>query len=297
MACHYPIYGYRSQGGGFTTNKGQAYGDLKRQIACGRCMGCRIDKSTAWAIRCTHEAQMHKKNCFVTLTYDQTNLPNPPSLEKKELQLFFDRLRRHFKKKVRYFAAGEYGSRDNTERPHYHALLFGIDFDDKIRCRQDGEKIDYTSKTLDKIWGKGKTEVAELTFKTANYCAKYTTKTFNGPSAAVHYERTDEWGEVYQLLPEFALMSRNKGIGLTWLQKYASDVFPCDYIVIAGKKKSVPPYYFRKLEETNPKIHRQIELKKIMARKKYDDDNTPERLKVRARSLERKIQFNQRHLK
>ena len=38
------------------------------KVPCGKCLHCHIDKSKEWATRATHEAQLQKDNCFVTLT-------------------------------------------------------------------------------------------------------------------------------------------------------------------------------------------------------------------------------------
>jgi len=298
MPCWNLIHGYRATSGGFTTNKGQAYGDRPLTIACGRCTGCRIDKSNAWAVRCTHEAQMHDQNSFITLTYDQKNLPSPPTLSVQEVQLFIQRLRKHLKpQKVRYFASGEYGSSTKSERPHYHLLLFGVDFPDKIKSRHsDNDRHGYSSETLDKIWGKGRTEIGELTYQSAAYTARYCMKKMGGKLAETHYQRCNQWGEPYDLLPEFALMSNKPGIGYSWLQNYASDIFPCDFVIIDGKKKPVPPYYFRKLEENDKLIHRSMQLSKKRKLLQHKHDNTPERLKVREKVQQLKIQHQIRNL-
>ena len=73
---------------------------------------------------------MHEDNCFITLTYDDENIPWDGSLNKQHFQAFMKRLRWHNKeKKIRYFHVGEYG--EQLSRPHYHALIFNHDFDDK----------------------------------------------------------------------------------------------------------------------------------------------------------------------
>ena len=208
------------------------------------------------------------------------------------------RLRKHFKPiKIRFFASGEYGKQSNTERPHYHLLLFGIDFDDKIHCRT-GKKQEksYSSKTLDKIWGKGRTEVSDLNYTTAAYVARYVMKKITGNLAEHAYTRHDEFGELYELTPEFGTMSVKPGLGYTWLVKYASDIFPCDHVIIAGKHHPVPPYYFRKLGETDGKIHRKIQLKKKMALLSHKEDNTPARLKVREKVQSLKLNQLKRNL-
>lgn len=90
------------------------------QVPCGKCIGCKSDKAMMWSIRCYHEASLHERNAFVTLTYEDA----PPALVKEDLQKFFKRARHSFD--FRYFACGEYG--EATHRPHYHALIFGQDF-------------------------------------------------------------------------------------------------------------------------------------------------------------------------
>lgn len=92
--------------------EGESY-ELGTYSKCGHCEICTAEKSNNWVIRNKYES-MNAKNtakCFVTLTYKE----NPCILIKKDLQLFFKRLRRNleyngFKGKIRYFAAGEYGT-------------------------------------------------------------------------------------------------------------------------------------------------------------------------------------------
>ena len=121
MTCYRPFVAYAPLDGGalcFVERK-----DCREvKLACGQCIGCRIAKREAWAIRCVCESQMHLDNCFLTLTYDEESLPQYGSLEYRHVQLFFKRLR----KKIgafRYFVCGEYGP--HGDRPHYHALIFG----------------------------------------------------------------------------------------------------------------------------------------------------------------------------
>ncbi|MCE3047900.1 hypothetical protein LW137_00305 [Helicobacter sp. faydin-H23] len=79
---------------------------------------------------------------FVTLTYSNEFLPSPPSVSKRELQLFLKRLRKALgDKKIRYYACGEYG--DTFLRPHYHLIIFGMG--------NTSEEV----KLIEKIWNKG----------------------------------------------------------------------------------------------------------------------------------------------
>ena len=76
------------------------------QLPCSRCIGCRLEYSRQWAIRCVHESRLYDHNCFVTLTFDDTALfsrSNPFSLCKRDFQLFMKRLRKRFGSNIRYF--------------------------------------------------------------------------------------------------------------------------------------------------------------------------------------------------
>jgi len=77
-------------------------------IPCGQCIGCRIDRAKAWAVRVYHEALGHKDSSFVTLTYNDGDLKDRKSLDKREFVLFMKRLRKKYGK-VRFLHCGEYG--------------------------------------------------------------------------------------------------------------------------------------------------------------------------------------------
>jgi hypothetical protein len=258
-------------------------------LPCGRCIGCRLERSRQWAVRCVHEAQLHEKNCFLTLTYRNEDLPHDGSIKKRDLQLFFKRLRKRCgSDKVRYFACGEYGSK--TFRPHYHAIIFGIDFPDKKLLYYDKENdvvhlrgtfykkifrrpkynhTIFTSKTLEKIWPYGFSTVGSLTFESAAYTARYQLKKIYGDMAEDHYKgRT----------PEFALMSRRPGIGHDWLKKFNNDVYPKDFFTLNGRKMSPPRYYDKILEKENPDLYMKLKDK----RKEEQDKSeiTSKRLKA-----------------
>ena len=100
-------------------------GDNNLTLPCGQCIGCRLERSRSWAVRCVHEAYMYDDNCFITLTYDNDNLPltgdGLPTLDRDAVTLFLKRLRFRFPHTIRYFGCGEYG--DKLSRPHYHLIL------------------------------------------------------------------------------------------------------------------------------------------------------------------------------
>ena len=156
MPCYRPLVGYRSVKIGPTGKRPvvfkarDAFFDHQVKVRCGQCIGCRLEKARQWALRCSHEASLHENNCFVTLTYSDKNLPKYNSLELRDFQKFMKRLRKHFDGGIRFFHCGEYG--DKNGRPHYHAILFGIDFDDReIYKVSDAGYRWYTSKTLESI--------------------------------------------------------------------------------------------------------------------------------------------------
>ncbi len=165
MACFSPLKGWKKPGGGITFTRCDSAG-VKQEIACGRCIGCRIDRSRQWAVRCMHESTLHEENSFITLTYAPKHLPANGSLssgKRSHLQLFFKRLRKAiYPILIRYYACGEYG--EELSRPHYHALIFGYEFPDKELWKTiRGNKI-YESKMLESLWGMGFCSIGDVTF-------------------------------------------------------------------------------------------------------------------------------------
>ena len=136
MSCNKPMMAYPD---GVTKNGKPKYKMLGRyneddllkypgsiKLPCGKCAGCRAQKSREWADRMILELDHSKTAVFLTLTYNDDNLPvklqvttgqTEMTLQKRDLTLFFKRLRKKFpEKEVRYYAVGEYGKR--TLRPH-----------------------------------------------------------------------------------------------------------------------------------------------------------------------------------
>lgn len=244
-------------------------------------------------MRCMHEAQLYEANCFVTLTFSDEHLPEDYSVHVEDVQKFMKRLRKKFQHKtIRSFAAGEYGDKDN--RPHYHLLLFNHRFlDQKIHSQKNGHKL-YTSKTLQSLWPYGYSTVGQLTYQTAAYTARYVMKKIGGDQAAEHYLRVHPLtGKLVQVQPEFATQSNKPGLGTGWYQKFKTDAFPSDFLIVDGKKHPVPKFYTLKLsEEEKTKVTRGRKRHALKSRA----DNTPARLKVRELVLEHKISRLKRQL-
>lgn len=203
-------------------------------LPCGQCIGCLLHRSKQWAIRCVHEAQLHDENCFLTLTYDDLNLPSDGSLHKEHFQKFMKRLRKAlFPRKIRFFACGEYGSQLN--RPHYHAIIFGWYPEDKKLFSINRGSMIHVSPMLAKLWPFGFHTVGAVTFESAAYVARYVLKKHTGRDAQMHYDGLE---------PEFVLMSRKPGIARDWIEKFSGDVYPHDYVVIRDNIKCRPPRYY-----------------------------------------------------
>ena len=219
------------------------------ELPCGQCKACRLLRSKDWAVRCMHESSLYKRNCFLTLTYDDKHLPvtynRLPTLYRYDFTCFMKRLRYYFPdEKIRYFFCGEYG--EQTNRPHFHAILFNFDFFDKQldSFRSVGRHGDtlYESETLHRIWKNGHCSIGEVSFESCSYVARYIMKKVNGDEAKKHYN-----GRV----PEFIGMSTNPGIGAPWFD--VNGLSDCilkgcvKYHTSTGDKLSRIPKYYPKL--------------------------------------------------
>lgn len=279
MACFSPLLAWQLDGGEIVFCE---RGKIKRELnlPCGQCIGCRLDRSRQWAVRCVHESQLHGSNVFVTLTYSDDFLPTDLSLHYRDFQLFMKRLRK-VKPGVRFYMCGEYG--ELGSRPHFHACLFNCFFDDRVLFSHLSSGSDiYTSAELEKLWPFGFCSVGDVTFESAAYVARYVMKKVTGPRADAHYERVDyATGEIKQASPEFNRMSLKPGIGGDWFRKFRSDVYERDYVVVNGVKMKPPKYYDKLLQAASDFSSDYIEFLRSEKARKLAPDNTPERLVVR----------------
>lgn len=285
MPCYKPMKGYASREltkngkRKFVTSPKKGFPDMPLTLPCGNCIGCRLDRSKDWAVRCVHEASLHEDNSFLTLTYKDT--PPNGNLEVKDFQDFMKRLRKKFpNKKLRYFHCGEYG--EKLKRPHYHVILFGLDFEDKEPWSVHNGQQYYTSKILSDTWGLGHCLIGNVTFQSAAYVARYITKKVTGKDAEEHYEYFDEFtGELRQRVPEYTTMSRRNGIGQGWFEKYWYDTYKDDYVVINGRKFKPPRYYDKLLAEKDSKLFERIKAKRIQNIDEFDEENSRYRLETK----------------
>lgn len=243
------------------------------QIPCGQCLGCRLDYSRQWALRCMLEAKYHDHNVFVTLTYDDLHLPKTlvadnrtgelvesPYLYKRHIQLFMKRLRIYFQRHfhgtgtepdkicnfhsttpdIRCYYCGEYGSLNG--RPHFHLILFNCELPDLVFLKKnfDGSSL-YTSKIISDCWdNKGFITVGAVTFESCAYVARYMLKKQKGQSLKDERELLSHYDfEVRDFVPglssEFVGMSRNPGIARRYFDEHSTDIYSVDKVYCASK--------------------------------------------------------------
>lgn len=281
------------------------------EFACRQCVECRVEYGAEWSMRFMQEAQMHERNCVVTLTYDDEHLPVHGDLCERDVQLFMKRLRKkHSELCIAYGYCAEYGDADG--RPHYHAILFGFDFGDKVYWKKSasGSKL-WKSQECADLWSKGLILVGEMDKDSADYIGRYAVKKVNGKQAEIHYRRVDPvTHEVYQLTPEFLRVSKGRakpgdgapfgrGIGARWLEKYFSDVYPADHVVFRGGFERKPPRYYDKLaKRRDAQMLEAIKARREEAMKdpKRLADETPRRREDRDQVVRARLAFKKRPL-
>lgn len=299
MGCYFPVKAYRTAELGPSGKRLITFNPLKAlnstqwmQMPCNNCMGCRLERARQWAVRMRHESKLYDNNCFITLTYDNENVPQDFSLKLRDWQNFMKRLRKSLPQRIRFFACGEYG--DENLRPHYHAIIFNHDFHDKkLFSYNKQQQPIYTSQNLLDVWQLGHVTTQDVTFKSCSYVARYVTKKINGNLADDHYSRVSPVdGQRYNVAPEFAVMSRRPGIGATYVAQFKSDFYPSGYIVVDGRKQAIPNYYINQLsEEEKEELKRQREHRSI-----FDPENSMERKLARAAVSDARVSTLKRKL-
>lgn len=271
------------------------------KVPCGRCIGCRMERARQWGLRCMHEAKLWPHNSYVTLTYSDEFLPPGGTLSLRDVQLFMKRLRKFREpNKVRFFLAGEYG--DTNLRPHYHALLFNVGFENKVCIGRNarGEPL-WSSPELSALWSvdgapMGHCSIGEVTFDSAVYCAKYALKKINGDAALEHYRVYDSDGIIHDRRPEFAVMSRRPGVGFGYYERFGDEVRTHDSIIVEGREVRPPRFYDVLSERIDPKRLELLKRKRKRMSLLNRHDNTPERLAVKERLMQIALEKKERKL-
>lgn len=265
-------------------------------------MECRLKNSRETAIRCVHEASLHgKNNCVITLTYAPEHLPANGSIEPAHAVKFIKDLRAaedyragkggEDPRRFKTYGCAEYG--EQRGRPHYHIILFGYTFLDQVEDpRTPGY---YSSDILTQIWGRGQTQIMDLTFESAAYVARYITKKLTETDktpAATKALIEEKLGPVVEIepntwrrerLPEQTVCVTQKGLGKEWFKEWKEDIYNGDKIYRSTKDgrripMAPPKYYDRRYE-----IENQEQWEKIKQQRK-------EKNKKRLKKIEKEIQ-------
>lgn len=210
-------------------------------VPCGKCEACKDNDSKQWRFRLNEEFNKLPNAIFLTLTYDDANVPlqlvTLPDgnnkvvsvVSKDDVQKFLKRLRRNlekigFKEKISYFLVSEYGP--TTLRPHYHAIVFGLPYFGGTKEKTNFERI----KLLKKSWNNGNIKLDVCNDKRINYVTKYVCQQTVLPD----------------YLPKpFRLMSKKLGLSFldkTELVNYLKDELTT---VIKGNFKKALPRYLK----------------------------------------------------
>lgn len=175
--------------------------------------------------------------------------------------------------KIRFYAAGEYGS--ETLRPHYHAILFGLHLDDLRLYKRTETGVLYNSPKLDSCWFRYDSETREhfprgyivigrVNWETCAYTARYTAK----KSMSVG----DDFWHAFNMEKPFVLMSRRPGIGRQYLVDHP-DMFESTSLFFPKGDSvcscSVPRYYFKCLEQSDPELCDSLKQKRSLAGNVY----------------------------
>lgn len=266
-------------------DKRKAHSGVAMKVPCGQCIGCKLERSRQWAMRCMQEKRMFVDSAFLTLTYDEKHLPSGGTLVKRDLQLFMKRLRfsrpsllqaglKYQDRPVglRFYACGEYG--ETSRRPHYHVLLFNTCFPDMKLWKQAGENPLYASAELNGLWTAGNALIGEVTFESCAYVARYCTKVITGEKAEQHYSGRER---------EFTVMSRRPGIGYFYFQKFGDEAYAHDSAVVSGREQGLPRYYDTKFEvEHGPRLEELKKERRRRAKLKKADQTSARRRAIEA---------------
>lgn len=215
-------------------------------IPCGQCVACRVTKGQEWSARLLYELDKHKIATFLTLTYDDDHIPSDYSINKRDIQLWLKLVRKDLEgKKIKYYLAGEYG--ENTLRPHYHALIFGLPPEYPWEDR----------------WKKGNVYPGTVNYASIRYVCNYIAKDkwLTGEQAKERYGEREK---------PFRLMS--KGLGADYVKENADQIKQNLHLIVQGHKLAIPRYYKKLLNidrvEYFPHLSKEAEKKYLYLEKK-----------------------------
>lgn len=288
MQCINKIKAGFTRSGDLTFSKKQADPSIVGiEFECRKCLPCRLNIAREKSVRAIKEAEMHKDNIFLTLTYDEENLKSP-KLQYLDFQLFMKSLRekhtRHITDKelkeklsISYMVTGEYG--DKNKRPHWHAIIFNYRPSDQktLRKTERGDTI-YHSQELQSLWGKGLLEYGEVTIESAGYTARYAAKKLiHGKDGEHDYE------------PIHKTSSKN-AIGKNWIEKHWQQTFELGYVRLpSGEPTKIPRYFTDWLKKNKPdEWRRYVTEKRLKIQSEAQKKNAIEEIEYLTECINRK---------
>jgi hypothetical protein len=268
-------------------------------LPCGKCRFCVLDLARQWQVRAINEGQMHSRSSFLTLTYAPEHLPPGGSVSRRDIQLFIKRLRFWCRSNdlpsPPVFGCSEYG--ETTLRPHYHLSVFGLWVPDAVKSGRSalGSQL-YTSETLSNLWGLGICNFGEFNAKSAGYVARYSMGKFTEEMTALLRPVPDpETGEMILRPQPFLIAPKRPALGLSFIEKYHSDVFDHDEIILPGGIRSGRvKFYDEWLRVKNPDRFEEIKAARTASAVKGRDPDEIMRHLARSTILEQRIERLQR---
>lgn len=195
---------------------------------CGKCLICRRKKAFELASRCVLHASLYPRNCFLTLTYDETRKGYHNDFCYKDIQDFKKRYRQHVwrseKRRIEVFNVHEYG---RNGKKHWHLIVFGHGFDDQeLHSRRNGFPL-YTSKVLERLWPFGFSTIGDVSEGSALYQAQYSQKDF-------------QYGHAGSAKKSH---SKHAGIGRPYFLLHFEQILLLGFVPFGGRKLPVPRYF------------------------------------------------------
>lgn len=289
MPCLHPIHAFRTVSGAVTFRANDPDVLSSVIVTCKKCRWCLLDLSRQWMVRAAHEASLHMRSCFVTLTYSDENLPPLDSVCRRDPQLF----RKRFLKRTglaRMLGCAEYGT--VTLRPHYHLGIFGYWPADAVAVgRSKSGFLQYTSQELSALWGLGDVFFGEFTQQTAAYIAQYTSVKFSDQLGQLLTPVTcPRTGEMGTRVKPFLIFPTRPGLGIPWLERHFRDVYNYDEIVLpdfsnTGRVEAYDDW----LRVHHPDWFESTKEARAVAAAASVRDDSPERLLVKGVILDSKV--------
>lgn len=247
--CFHPTPLYPTASGKRSKKPPKLYHGEPIYTPCTTCMGCRVAKRTEVGIRVGHELEFYEESRFLTFTYDEDSLPGSGDLVRKDIVNCLKRIRKEYGNGIRFLYNGEYG--EQTARPHYHVLAFGLEIEDEeeaVQFMDSDNKFSSryrTSEHIDHIWNNGNVIIGDGTPSSGAYIGGYMAKDLPGDhDPNKPYTRTDrDRAAVIKGQRPFVGYpnGRNGGLGMRWIHRYHKDVFPHGTVLSQNINTSFKP--------------------------------------------------------